>query len=62
MMGTKTQQMLQMLDDITALLDSYGESHRAGWIGGDASLLRSGGLTASLDSAPRDLSRPVPEF
>lgn len=46
MMGAKTQQLLKMLDDITALLEAYGENHWARWIGDDASRLRSGDLTA----------------
>ena len=45
-MGTENQQLLTMLEDITTMLESYGESHWARWIADDANRLRSGDLTA----------------
>jgi hypothetical protein len=46
MMGTKTRQLLKMLDDIAAMLDEYGQGHWARWIAEDANRLRSGDLIA----------------
>src|ERR1700692_4794798 len=43
-MEPRIQQLLKLLDDISAQLSGYGETHWSGWIAGDASRLRRGDL------------------
>jgi len=44
-MGDKTQQLVKMLDEIAATLESFGDKHWSGWVSGDASRIRRGDLT-----------------
>ena len=43
-MGSKTQELLETLDNLATLLESHGDQHWSKWIRDDASNIRAGDL------------------